>query len=143
MFLLPRCGISQPSSIRSACMKLKIKKIYGKGNYRNECVVLKVLEDCEMGRHLVAKAGLSDDGKEAMRCKQAYWFPDQQVKKGDFVWLYTRAAGVGELSIWSSTPKSTTYTFFWGLTAEVWDNEWDYIVITEAAMWSGKPVNKA
>jgi hypothetical protein len=31
------------------------------------------------------------------------------------------------------------YTFFWSLTAEVWD----YIVITEAAIWSEKPVNKA
>lgn len=78
--------------------------------------MLKVLEDCEMGRHLVAKAGLSDDGKEAIRCKQACWFPDQKVKKGEFVWLYTRAAWVEGWSIWSSTPKSTTYTFFWGLT---------------------------
>lgn len=124
-------------------MKLKIKKIYGKGNYRNECVVLKVLEDCDMGRHLISKAGFSDDGlNEVVRCKQAYWFPDLKVKKGDFVWLYTRAPAAGEQDSWNSGPKSTTYTFFWGLDMEVWDKEWEYIVITEAAMWTGKPVGK-
>ncbi len=44
-------------SRRLVCMKLKIKKIYSKGNYRRECVVLKVLEDCEMGHHLVSELG--------------------------------------------------------------------------------------
>ncbi len=63
------------SSSRTVRMKLKVQKTYSKGNYRKECVVLEVLEDCEMGRHLVAKAGLSADGKEATRCKQTYWFP--------------------------------------------------------------------
>jgi hypothetical protein len=63
-------------------MKLKVQNIYSKGNYRKECVVLKVLEHCEKGRHLVAKVGLSADGKEATRCRQAYWFPDQKVKNG-------------------------------------------------------------
>ncbi len=125
-------------------MKLEIMKIYGKGNYRRECVVLKVLEDCQMGRHWISKAGLSDDErKDAVRCKQAYWFPDQKVKKGDFVWLYTRGAEAGEQDSWQSGPHSTTYTFFWGLSREVWAKEWDFIVITEAATWTGKPVNKA
>jgi hypothetical protein len=77
-------------------MKLKIKKIYSKGNHRKECVVLKVLEDCEMGRHLISKVGFSDASQEPVRCKQAYWFPNQKVKKGDFVWLYTRAPAAGE-----------------------------------------------
>ncbi len=124
-------------------MKLKIKKIYSKGDYRKECVVLKVLEDCEMGRHFVSKAGFSEDGhNEAVRCKQAYWFPDQQVRKGDFVWLYTRVAETCEQASWNSGPKSTTYTFFWGLDMEVWDKEWEYIIIAEAAIWAGKPVGK-
>jgi hypothetical protein len=123
-------------------MKLIIRKIYSKGNYRKECVVLKVLEDCDMGCHIVSKAGFSDASKEAVRCKQAYWFPDQKVKKGDFVWLYTRAAKAGEGGSWSSGPNSTTYTFFWDLTREVWDKEWEYIVIAEAALWNGKPVGK-
>lgn len=104
--------------------------------------MLKVLEDCEMGRHLISKVGFSDANQEPVRCKQAYWFPDQKVKKGDFVWLYTRAAEAGEQDSWNSGPKSITYTFFWGLDTGVWDKEWEYIVIAEAAMWTGKPVGK-
>jgi hypothetical protein len=96
-----------------------------------------------MGRHLISKAGLSEDGKVDVRCKQAYWFSDQKVKKGDFVWLYTRAARAGEQNVWSSGPKATTYTFFRGLPMEVWDNEWEYIVIAGAAEWIGKPVKEA
>ncbi len=139
-----RCASSGSRfSSRFVCMKLEVKKIYSKGAYRQECVVLKVLEDCEIGRYLISKAGFSDHGKVAVRCKQAYWFPDQKVKKGDFVWLYTRAAGAGEQDFWNSGPKATTYTFFWGLGMEVWDNEWEYIVIVEAAEWIGKPVEEA
>ncbi len=124
-------------------MKLKVRKIYSKGTYRQECVVLEALEDCEIGRYLISKAGFSEDGKVALRCKQAYWFPDQKVKKGDFVWLYTCAARAGEQNSWSSGPEATTYAFFWGLPMEVWDNDWEYIVIVKAAEWIGQPVKEA
>ena len=123
-------------------MKVRINKIYSKGDYQKECVVLKILEDCDMGRHLLSRAGYSNDRKEFIRCKQAYWFPDQEVKKGDFVWLYTRAAKDGEQDCWSSGPKSTTYTFFWGLATEVWNNGADAVVITEAKTWTGRFVRE-
>lgn len=99
------------------------------------------MEDCDMGRHSVSKAGFSDDGRnEAVRCKQAYWFPDQKVKKGDSIWLYTRSSEPREQDSWNTGAKSTTYTFFWGLDTEVWNKGWEYIIIAEAAMWTGKPV---
>lgn len=48
--------------------------------------------------------------------------PNLMVKKGDFVWLYTKA---GKYHTHSNDVGTITHNIYWGLDVHVWNNDGD------------------
>jgi hypothetical protein len=120
-------------------MKLKLIKILGKGNYWQECLILEVLQDCDIGMHCLSRltrVPAPNKSERAAECKDVYVFSNQSVRKGDLIWLYTCNGG-DETVI--QTAQITIYTFYWGLPGAVWNNE-DGIMLIEAADVTSKLV---
>ncbi len=118
-------------------MKLELIKILSKGNYWQECLVLEVLQDCDLGMHVVIKANFRDNSGEYLDCKNVYWFSEQSAKEGDLIWLYS-CTGKDDCLIRNS--KITIHTLYWGLPGAIWHNGADVVVLTEAAQVCGKTV---
>lgn len=120
-------------------MKLKVIKIHGRGNYWQECLMLEVLEDFNLGMNLVIKATAADSSEELLNCKDVYWFTEQDVKEGDLIWLYS-CTGEDAFSVMNS--GITIHTLFWGLPAAVWNDRTDYVVLSEAACVLSRSIAK-
>lgn len=124
-------------------MQVRIKSINNQGGYEDEYATLEVLEDCDIGGYLLSDSTYTDDGKVSSKLRHVYWFPDKQVKKGDFVRLYTRPFKAGENRSWSNTAGSTTHSFFWGLRTAVWNDAGDCAVLFDIRDWKSKKVGDA
>lgn len=124
-------------------MDLKIVSIKNTGDYTKEVVKLKVLDDCDIGIYLLSDSTYTSEGKLSNKIRHIYWFPDEKVSKGDFVWLYTRPKKSGDEDKWSNKSKSTTYAFYWGLKTAVWNDEGDFAVLIQANNWEYKKVSAA
>lgn len=95
-------------------MNIELNYIKDSGNIEKERIVFKVLSDAELGKFLVAQSVLVEDSRFSSKLGEIYWFPDQQVKEGDLVVLYTKS---GENKSIKNENDSTTYFFYWGLDA--------------------------
>ncbi len=127
----------ESNNCNRVCRKLKFIKILGKGNYWQECLVLEVLQDCNIGMHVVIKATFSDSSEEYLNCRDVYWFSQQNAKEGDLIWLYSCTGNDGVLI---ENSKITIHTLFWGLPAAIWSNGADVVVLAEATDVFGKTV---
>lgn len=124
-------------------MKIRIIQIHNAGSEQDELVVMEVLEDCDVGKYLLSDSSYTTDGSLSNKIRHIYWFPDQEVKKGDFIWLYTRRSKATDEHTWRNDSKTTTYAFYWGLNIGVWNDEGDYAVLFDITKWSFKKVSEA
>lgn len=124
-------------------MKLRIKSISNKGGFEDEYVSLEVLEDCDIGTHILADSTYTGEGKVSSKVRHMYWFPDKLVSKGDFVRLFTRSPRDGEDRSWRNTAGTTTHAFFWGLRTAVWNDEGDCAVLFDIREWTATKVSEA
>lgn len=93
-------------------MKIEIKYIKGFGDPEKERVVFKVNAPTNIGRYVVAESVKVNDSSISSEIKNQYWLPDQDLKIGDLVVLYTKK---GEKKSVLNKDGSTTYFFYWGL----------------------------
>ena len=122
-------------------MKVKIRSVNSKGDYEYECVILEVTEACDVGRYLLSDSTYTGDGGLSNKIRHIYWFPDRQVGKGDFVFLYTRGKKSEDVGSWSNKGGTTTHAFYWGLKTAVWNDDGDYAVLFEVSGWDQKRVS--
>ena len=81
-----------------------------------------------------------EDARFSSKLGSIYWFPDQQVKPGDLVVLYTKA-GINKAI--KNKNSTTTYFYYWGLDVTHNHNSNACIVILEANWKSyAVPVNQ-
>lgn len=113
-------------------MKLKIRSIQEHGDATKEYVIIDVLEDCDVGRHGLADTTFTSEHKVSNRLRHFYWFPDQNVKKGDTVKLMT---GVGKNTSSTNLLGQTVYTYYWRLKSAVWNDDGDAAVLFEMSNW--------
>lgn len=88
-------------------------------NTMQERVVLRALADCNLSGYLLFDSTYDERGMVSNKHRHMFLFPNQAVKKGDYVWLHT---GHGESHHHNNTEKTTTYNFYWGLNCSVWNN---------------------
>ena len=93
-------------------MKIKFDSIKDAGSLEKERIIFKVLEPTNIGRYLVAKSTRVTDETFSSDIKDIKWFPDQDMKEGDLVVLYTKKGPKGNAI---NSDNSTTYFFYWGL----------------------------
>lgn len=121
-------------------MKVKIKSINNKGNYNQEYVTLEVIESCDIGWYLLSDSTYTKAGQLSNKVRHIYWFPDKAVKKGDYVWLFTRGKQDGDKEEWTNTSDTRTHAFYWNLRTAVWNDDGDYAVLFEISGWDHKRV---
>ncbi len=113
-------------------MKLEIIGIDNEGGLENECVNLKVLEDCNLGNYLIADCTYVDEHAISNKARHTFFFPDWNVKKGHEVLLWT----YGDFN-----PKTVEndglviHNFFWRFDTEIWNNEGDCAFLCELSDW--------
>ena len=118
-------------------MKVKIRSVIDHG-HADERIIFDVIDDTEIGDHLVFDTTYTSNGRISNKVRHSFWFPDQKVKRGDVVVLYT-SKGTDTSSI--NRDNSTTWFFFWGLNSCVWNNDGDCALLMHIDEWVHHRVN--
>lgn len=116
-------------------MKLKILYIKDNGKHDNERLVLKAAEDLNTNNYLLLDSTYNN-GQLSNKDRHPFWFPSENIKKGDLVVLYT-CKGKNTIQTNSS---NKTYFFYWGLDSSVWNNDGDVATLIEIADYESKTV---
>lgn len=119
--------------------KIEIRKVADYNDHSKERLILDVNESTDIGDYLVLDTTYTRDGKISNHVRHPYWFPDQKVKKGDRVVLYTRT---GTNSTNPQADGSTVYFYYWGLKSSVWNDTGDCAVLLHVDEWSHKKANQ-
>ena len=112
-------------------MRAEIVSIHNHGDFDKEYVLITVLEDCDIGRFVMADSTYAANGKVSNKLRHTHWFPDKQVKKGDWVSLWTKT-GADITTTLNGVPM---HRFFWNLKTAVWNDEGDCAVPQELLSW--------
>lgn len=104
-------------------MNLEIRKVADNAT-DEERVVLYALADCNLNDYLLFDSTYDEEGNISNKHRHMFVFPDQNVKKGDFVWIYSKDGNAYKRGNNSNT---TTYILFWGLNCHVWNNDGDTV----------------
>ena len=100
-----------------------------------ERVLLKAVGLDNTGKYIAIKTRQTDPGKISSSPENTYWFPDQQVKSGDFVVLNT---GTGVNTNFANQVGTTTHAFYWGLSQTLLNHPQDSIAILRIESWEYK-----
>jgi hypothetical protein len=101
-------------------MKVRITSIACVGDLSRERLILKASDNDDIGDYVVfrTQAAKKDRSPLSMDIPNAFWFPDLDIKMGDFIVLYTK---VGVRSTKPAADGTTTsHFFYWGLTDPIW-----------------------
>jgi len=90
--------------------------------------VLEAIEDGDIGDYVVMDSTYEGDGKVSNHFRHVYVFPDQKVKKGELVILYTRN-GKGHFSPPSNGRNVGAYFYYWDVKHNVWNNDSDSVTL--------------
>ncbi|CAM4345803.1 hypothetical protein CR156_14955 [Stenotrophomonas lactitubi] len=114
-------------------MKVKIVSIHGHGDESKEYVLLRVLDDCDIGKYQLSDTTYIKDNTVSNKLRHVYWFPDKEVSKGDLVSLWT---GIGKQATVKNANGETVHRFFWGLKSAIWNDTGDAAVLQHVDQWS-------
>lgn len=118
-------------------MKLEIAYIKDSGNLEKERTVFKVTQPTNLGIYLVSLSAETSENTFSSHIRNVYWLPDQELKPGDLVVLYTKK---GEKRSTINEDGSTTYFYYWGLEKPMNSVEKTCVVLLEAS-WRIKGVS--
>lgn len=113
-------------------MNVKIRSIADQGIPEKERLVLSVLADTDIGDYLVLRTK-AINGQPTSRTKDVYWFPDEVVKGGDLVVLYTKF-GIRSTKVLPDGSKA--HFFYWGKDGSLWEPGLDMAVLIYADDWT-------
>jgi hypothetical protein len=116
-------------------MKVEIKAIIKPGVLENERLVLRVLQNCDIGYYVALDSTYRQDGNISNLVRHPYWFPDRQVATGDRVILYTK---VGKRSSKTNKDGSVSHFFYRDMERTIWNKETDCAVVFELNTWTSK-----
>jgi hypothetical protein len=112
-------------------MNLKLKSIADKGDPQKERLVIRVLNDTDVGEFLVMRTGFVDDSVN-IGVENTYWFPDKLVKAGDLIILYSRAGKIQEKAL---DRGGNAHFFYWGQSRAIWQSPNTGAVLAHAPVW--------
>lgn len=112
-------------------MNLTMRPVENPGDPERERIVLRATKDVDIGDFAMFMAPTADDSVLSGPLN-AYWFPDQKIKLGDFVVLYTKS---GTRSEKKSDSGNTSYFLYWGLSSPRWASPKLKPVLLQVASW--------
>lgn len=120
-------------------MDLKIDKVKGHGDAAHEWVRLRASADCDVGHYIIVDNTYYANGKVSNELRNSFWFPDKDIKEGDYVILRT---GEGVDGTSEMTDRTPLHEFFWGLNSPVWNDSGDAITLIHADTWTFQKVDE-
>ena len=118
-------------------MDIVIDYIRDAGDIDKERIVFKAEKDTQLGKFLIAESYELDNSRFSSSLKNLYWFPDQEIKSGDRVVLYTKAGG---RNIIENEDGTKSYFYYWNLKESHLKGDKPCIVILDAASWKAYSV---
>lgn len=115
-------------------MKIAIHELK-ETNSNNEKLVLKVLEDCNTAGYMIMDTTYDGDGHPSNIFRHCYIFPKKEVKRGDYIWLFT---GKGNNTSYANKGRTITHEFYWGSDELIWNNETDIAYLLHYDDWESK-----
>lgn len=93
-----------------------------------ERIIFKVLIDGNLSNYLLLDNTYTEENKLSNIHRHCYVFPNVNVRRGDYVMLYT---GEGSNGAYTNNSKTTTHVFYWGFDNEVsiWNDYADKVYI--------------
>ena len=118
-------------------MKLLIKFVKNHGDLAKERIILKALENVDIGSYMIADTTYIDEEQVSNKLRHTFWLPDVKVHKDDLIVIYTK---VGNESIQKNKSGSKTYFFYWDLDRTIWNQDEDAAAIFLVKSWISKKV---
>lgn len=118
-------------------MKIEIDYIKDANDSEKERVVLKVNQPTNLGGYIIAESIQVGENAISSEIKNSYWLPDQELKIGDLVVLYTKK---GEKSSVLNKDGSTTYFYYLGLNNPLFSEEKTGVILFETS-WMFKSIH--
>lgn len=115
-------------------MKFKIASIANAGDLERERLILRATANGDIGEYAVFRANAApDDEALAGDIPNAYWFANREIKKGDFVVLYSKFGTSREKT---SESGRTSYFYYWGLDSAIWSSTNYVAVLVNTSDWA-------
>ncbi|EHR1282473.1 hypothetical protein KS874_004646 [Vibrio parahaemolyticus] len=118
-------------------MKLKIEYVTDHGELKDERIVLRAVEDVNVGEFMIADTTYQGSDSVSNKLRHTFWVPDKDVDKGDLVVIYTKSGTDSEKE---NKSGSKTHFFYWGLAKTVWNKNSDAALLIEIRDWAHKSV---
>jgi hypothetical protein len=120
-------------------MQLEIKSFADVGDLARERLVLRALDDIDIGTYMILRSKADSSGNPLSGLKTAYWLPDIRINKGDLVVLYTKTGKAGKKILESGR---TAHFYYWHQSNTLWEAEKKntaVVLLTES--WAAKSPN--
>ena len=114
-------------------MKYRIRSLKEPGNLEKERVVIEILEDGDAGKLIISSTTRQGENNVSPKIKNPFWVPDQDVKKGDLVIVYTKQ---GKSNIRKNNDDTTSYFFYMGMTDALYDEENKTAAVFSIEKWT-------
>ena len=118
-------------------MKLTIKSVKEHGVLKSERIILKAIDDVNVGSYMLADTTYLNDNEVSNKIRHTFWIPDKSIEKGSLVVIYTKD---GTDSVKTNKSGKKTYFFYWGLGKTVWNQDEDSAIIFLIDNWETKKV---
>lgn len=98
----------------------------------DECIVLKVIEDCNLWPYVLIDNTFGPDGQVSNINRHLFVFPNMNVSEGDFIAVYTKS---GTNSSFKNRHGSSTHMFFWGYDNDyrIWNKGGDRALLIKVS----------
>ena len=120
-------------------MKIEIDYIKDANDSEKERVVFKVNQPTNLGMYVVAESIKVGELSISSAIKNTFWLPDQELKIGVLVVLYTKK---GEKRSVANDDGTTTFFYYWGLDKPLFSIKNSCVVMFETS-WMFKPISDA
>ncbi|MBC8725069.1 hypothetical protein F6X37_26855 [Paraburkholderia sp. 31.1] len=117
-------------------MKLEIHSFADIGDISKERLVLRALDDINIGDYVILRSKRSNDGGPLSGAKSAYWLPDVVVKVGDLIILYTKTGAAGKKAL---SRDRTAHFYYWRMKEAIWGaDKGNIAIVLESKSWESK-----
>ena len=105
-------------------MDLKILEI----NKENEYVLFRAEKDQNLWPYIIFDATFYETGQSSNINRHSFIFPNLNVKRGDFIVLYTCK---GKYETFVNKTGSRTHKLYWGFEGNIWNNGCDEALLVK------------
>lgn len=99
-------------------MILEILGVADQSDKTKQRLRLKVTDDGNLNAYAIVDNTFKDGGIPSNVHRHFFSFPNYNVKKGDYVWLYSTTGTQTKLT---NEGKTITHVFYWNLDISVWN----------------------